>query len=417
MSLLSKSQVLEKKRKYLIPCLNTFYDEPIYYVRGELQYVYDENDTKYLDMLAGFSANALGHANPYITDRIKEQLDKIVHSTQVFLNAPIVNLAENLSSILPPTLTKSFFVNSGSEGNETAIMVARNYNKKEGVIYLDKSLHGRTNNTLAITGVNFWRIYDSFPMKAYRAETFYPEDNISYKEQMEKSLKSVEEIINNNPNISCMIAEVIQGNGGVLSPHKDYFKRLIQLLHKNNILLIIDEAQTGYGRTGKMFAFENYDFVPDILMTCKALGNGVPISSVTTTDEIANKFTIPSASTTGGNMLSCASANAVIDYIKEFDIKNNVNNLCKTFDIRLDEIKNNSNCHIKSIRGIGLMKGIEFENDVELNKILEFLKTKNIIAGKCGIGRNVMLIQPPLIITMDNVNYFCNMLELSLQIL
>ncbi len=417
MSLLSKEEVLEKKKKYLIPCLNTFYEEPIYYVRGDKQYVYDETDKKYLDMLSGFSVNAFGHANPYITHRIKDQLDKIVHSSQVFLNEPIVTLAENLCSILPEPLTKSFFVNSGSEGNETAIMLARNYNKKEGVIYLDKSLHGRTNNTLAVTGVDFWRPYDSFPMKAYKAKTFYPVDNISFEKQMDISLNSVQEIIHNNPNISCMIAEVIQGNGGVLMPHKDYFKKLIKLLHDNDILLIIDEAQTCLGRTGKMFAFEHFDFVPDILMICKALGNGLPISAVTTNDMIANKFTHPSASTTGGNMLSCASANAVLSYIKEFQPHNNVNILSKIFDERLENMKNNFNNLIISIRGLGFIKGLEFSDDVTLNKILEYLKTKNIIAGKCGINRNVMLIEPPLIITDSDVNYFCDQLEESLKII
>lgn len=234
--------------------------------------------------------------------------------------------------------------------------------------------------------------------------SYYPEDNVSFAEQMELSLADVEAKLQANDNIGCMIIEPIQGNGGVRYPHRDYFKRLKAILEKYNVLLIMDEAQTGLGRTGYTYAHQYFDVVPDILMTCKSLGNGMPISSCTTTDQIAASYTVPTASTTGGNMASCAGAIGVLKYYKEHDVLSHVQKLIPVFDQILDELQSEFDC-ISSIRGVGLIRGIEF--NMELNeKIIEALKEEQIIVGKSGVSREVMLLEPPLVISEANLQQF-----------
>lgn len=403
MSSLSRD-LQERRSNNLIGTKNLLYKDSFVITHGDMQYLYDENDNKYLDMLGGFSVIAFGHANKFIANEITNQLNKVTHSTQIFLNEPIVNLAELLHENLDGKLTKSFFLNSGSEANEMAISLAKKYNGKNDVLYMEKSLHGRTRLTLQVTNMTMWHPEVEMNDPSLLVTSYYPDDNVSFADQMEASLADVRSKLESNNDISCMIIEPIQGNGGVRYPHRDYFKRLKAILEEFDVVLIMDEAQTGLGRTGYTYAHQYFNVVPDILMTCKSLGNGMPISSVTTTDQIASAFNVPTASTTGGNMVSCASSIGVLKYYKEHEILSHVQTLIPIFDQVLADLAAEFDC-IKSIRGIGLMRGIEF--DVETNEqAIELLKAEGIIVGKSGVSREVMLLEPPLVISEANLLEF-----------
>lgn len=398
------NELTQRRSDNLIGTKNLLYKDSFVITRGEMQFLYDESGNKYLDMLGGFSVIAFGHANPFIVNEITNQLNKVTHSTQIFLNEPIVELAERLHENLDNSLHKSFFLNSGSEANEMAISLAKKHTGKDDVLFMEKSLHGRTRLTLQVTNMKMWHPEKAMNDENLLVTSYYPEDNVSFENQMKLSLQDLESKLKVNDNIACMIIEPIQGNGGVRFPHKDYFKKLKQLLSKYGVLLIIDEAQTGLGRTGHTYAHQYFDVVPDILMTCKALGNGMPISSVTTTNDIAASFNVPTASTTGGNMVSCASAIGCLKYYGEFSILARVNKLIPVFDQILENLNNRFNI-IKSIRGIGLMRGIEFETET-LETIIEELKVEGIIVGKSGEFREVMLLEPPLVINEQDLYQF-----------
>ena len=399
--MLDSEKVAEMRKEYLMPCLNHFYKEPPVFVKGEMQYLYDDKGKKYLDFFSGVSVMNCGHSNPYILERIIKQLNTLQHVTNIYLTQPIVELAEKLAEVLPANLQNSFFCMSGSEANEGALLLARVYTGKKKFVALKNSLHGRTFLTMALTDISMWR-----------ADPFLPEDFYFIENSLneEQSLKQLEKILEKDNNIAGFIAEPIQGNGGIITASEDYFEKISSILKKHNVLMVIDEVQTGFARTGKMFAIEHYRVAPDILTMSKAFGNGIPIAAFSTTKEIAAKFTTPSASTLGGNPVSCAAALAVIDYIKEY-------NLCERAETLGDILKKellkmqDKYRFIKEVRGKGLMLGLEICGDWT-DSILEKMKEHGIIIGKNGISRNVLAFQPPIVINENDINFLLENLNI-----
>lgn len=416
-------EIIQKRNKYMLPCSNHLYQKPPQIIKGQMQYLYDENGTKYLDFFAGVSVMNFGHCNQEINQSTIQQIQTLQHTTSLYLNQPIVDLAERLSSVLPGNLTSSFFCVSGSEANEGALLLAKLYTGREEFIYLEGGLHGRTHLTMSLNGINMWRTSPIPVPGTHRGKGFYPDiknNDFDKKSAMEQSLNSIEKILVSHKNkIAALIIEPIQGNGGILTPHLDFFKRLHDLLKSHDTLLIVDEVQTGFARTGKMFAIEHYNIVPDIMTMAKALGNGQPISAFATRYEIAQVFTRPSASTLGGNPVSSMTALAVLDYIKKHE-------LCSQTTIKGDYLKNGlvylQERHpiIRDVRGIGLMQGAEIvEGSTSApeitDKILEEMKNRGFLIGKNGIERNVLAFQPPLVITKDDINACINTLDKVLE--
>ncbi len=410
-------KIIEKKKDYLFPCSNHFYKNPPQIVRGEMQYLFDSEGKKYLDFFAGVSVMNCGHCNPEILGAAIEQMQKLQHTTTIYLTQPIVDLAEKLSYLLPGDINHSFFCCSGSEANEGALLLARLYTGKHKFIALKNSLHGRTYLTMSATAIPMWRTDPNLDDCFTFVQNTYSKDN-PLDIAAAESLNAVEEAIKNigSENIAALIAEPIQGNGGIITPPQWYFKDLKKLLEKHNILLIIDEVQTGFARTGKMFAIENYDVVPDIITVAKALGNGVPIGAFCTNDKLAATFNKPSASTLGGNPVSSATAIAVLDYIDNNNLCERAANLGEKLKNELIKLKNKYSI-IKDVRGIGLMLGVELIDQdgdsasYQTDIILEALKDKGIIIGKNGLDRNVLAFQPPLVITEDNINFLISELD------
>jgi len=413
--------ILEKKKKYIMPCLAHFYKEPKQFVRGSMQYLYDHTGKEYLDCFAGISVINCGHCNPEITSKICEQVQSLQHVCNVYLTENFVNLAEQLAEVTPGNLQKSFFCSTGTEANEGAALLASIYTKNSEFIALRNGLHGRTKLTMSMTGISMWRtdpnpvggIHFAPNAYCYRCplDKKYPDCDLACANAVEDVIKYA-----TSGNVAAYIAEPIQGNAGIVTPPKGYFKRVKEILDQYNILMITDEVQTGFGRTGKMFAIENYDVVPDIMTMAKALGNGTPISAFIASAKIADTYTKPGASTLGGNPVSSTAALATIEYIKTHDLCSKA--LARGAQLRAGlELLQKKYPLIGDIRGIGLMLGAELVHpdkspaSIELDFILEEMKDRGFIIGKNGIERNVLAFQPPLIITEENINTMLNNLE------
>lgn len=417
--MIGPDKIIEKKKDYLFPSShgNHFYKNPPQIVKGDMQYLYDSEGKKYIDFFAGVSVMNCGHCNKEILESTINQMKNLQHTTIIYLTEEMVNLAEKLSSILPGDIKRSFFCCTGSEANEGAMLLARLYTGKNEFIALENGLHGRTYLTMSATAIPMWRADPDLSNSVHFAKNVYDE-NLDIEQSAKKSIESVKNIIQNRgaENIAALIAEPIQGNGGMITPPAWYFKELKSILEENNILLIIDEVQTGFARTGKMFAIENYDVVPDIITMAKALGNGMPISAFSTNDEIAKAFTKPSASTLGGNPVSSATALAVLDYIQNNKLCDKAKELGSILKEKLEKLKDKYEI-IKDVRGLGLMLGVELRKSnglpatEETDIILEKLKDNGLIVGKNGLGRNVLAFQPPLVITKEDIDILIDNLD------
>ena len=281
-------KILEKKREYIMPCLGHFYSDPPQFVRGQMQYLFDSAGKKYLDCYAGVSVINCGQCNPFITERMIEQIKTLQHVCNIYLTENFVNLAERLAEVAPGDLQKSFFCSTGTEANEGSLLLASIYTKSSEFIALQSGLHGRTKLTMSLTGIGMWRT-DPQPVGGIN---FAP-NPYCYRCPLGKNpatcdlecANKIETIIQSatSGKPAALIAEPIQGNAGIVVPPKNYFKRVKEILEKYGALLIADEVQTGFARTGKMFAIENFDVTPDIMSVAKALGNGQPISAFIST--------------------------------------------------------------------------------------------------------------------------------------
>lgn len=410
--------ILQKKQEYLIPCVYHFYKKPMQIVKGKMQYLYDHTGKQYLDFYGGVSVMNAGHCNPEIVEKICEQMGTLQHTTTIYLTQPIVDLAEKLSQITPWPLKRSFFCASGSEANEGAALLAQLYTKKQKFVAVHQGLHGRTKLTMNLTGLSMWRA-DPNPLSdvvhipgAYCYRCAF---GLTYPLCDLRCAKCIEDIIKNG-DFAAFIIEPIQGNGGIITPPPGYFKVVREILDKYNVLLITDEVQTGFGRTGEMFAIEHWDVEPDIMTMAKSLANGTPIGAFITNDRIASSYTRPGASTTGGNPVSAAAALATIDVIEKYQLVQRAKDLGDYFKDRL-KILQQSHGFVGDVRGKGLMLGVELvKRDKipaaeEIDYILEELKDRGILAGKTGVSRNVLTFQPPLIITRDDIDQVVETLD------
>lgn len=423
MSYLGPAGVIAKKNEYFVPCINHFYKNPPQFVKGEMQYLFDSEGKKYLDFYAGVSVMNCGHSNPAIINPVIDQIQDLQHVCNIYLTENGVNLAEKLAEVTPGDLKRTFFVNSGTEANEGALLMAQLYTEAHEFIALDLGLHGRTQLTMSLTGIGMWRTTDTpnggihFARNPY----FYRDGQGQTQEAFEdECVADVARLIRRRTSgkIAAMIVEPIQGNAGIVTPTPHYFKKLKVLLEAHNILLIVDEVQTGFGRTGKMFAIENFGIVPDIMTVAKALGNGFPIGAYITTEKIAAAFTRPSASTLGGNPVSTMAGLSVLTYLEEAKLLENANARGEQLQNGLRELATRYSL-IGDVRGLGLMVGAELVTDRktlapaadQVDVILEKMKDRGILVGKNGENRNVLAMQPPLVITEEDVAFFLQNLD------
>lgn len=414
---LEAKTVQELRGSYFYPCTQHFYRQPPLIVRGEMQYLFDNHGKKYTDLFAGVSVVACGHCNPAIAEASADQLHRLQHTSTIYLTEPNVLLAERLAELLPGELTRSFFVNSGTEANEGALLLARRHTGRKGFISLEHSLHGRSYLTMEVTGLAMWRC-DPFldGDTSFIPRPFQP--GLTEDEAAQCSLEALDRVLAaRGTEIAAMIVEPIQGNGGIIVPPAWYFREVKKRLDSYGILLIADEIQTGFGRTGEMFAIEHFGVQPDIMTMAKALGNGVPVAAFSTTDVIAASMNQPSASTFGGNPVSAMTALAVLDYIRDAGLVERSRLLGETLQAGLRELKQRHEPFVADVRGFGLMVGAEIgggtpeENAQLVDRILEAMKDKGFIIGKNGVNRNVLAFQPPLVINEEDIGRMLKALD------
>jgi 4-aminobutyrate aminotransferase len=415
-SYIGPAGVLEKKRSYLVPCSYHFYAEAPQLVRGEMQYLWDSEGKRYLDFYAGVSVMACGHSNPRILEATIRQLRELQHTSTIYLTQPIVDLAERLAGLLPGDIRRSFFCNSGSEANEGAFLLARLHTGRRRVVSLERGLHGRTYLGMSATGLSMWRTDSRLdPTFAVVPGPFDAALRRTSAEAATRSLAAIERELDED-DVAALILEPIQGNGGIVVLPDDYLRALRALTAERGVLLIADEVQTGFGRTGSCFAVEHASVVPDIITMAKALGNGIPIAAYSAPDRIAASFTKPSASTLGGNPVSCATALAVLDYIETEDLIHRAAHLGERLEAGLRDIAARRP-HIAAVRGRGLMFGVELvdadgsSDPRSADIVLERAKDAGLFIGKNGPDRNVLAFQPPIVITETDVDQCLSILD------
>ena len=373
-------------------CLQVFAPLPVAFVKGKGSYLYDTQGTKYLDMIGGIAVNSLGHGNPKLTSAISRQAKDLIHCSNYYYIPQRSELAYRLCRA--SFADKAFFCNSGAEANEAAIKLARGYfhykeQDKFEIITAEKSFHGRTYGSMSATGQE--RFYKPF-------EPIVP----GFKYVPFNDIDALKLAI--TPKTAAIMLELIQGESGVNPADIEYIKEIRKICNEKGILLIFDEVQTGIGRTGKMFCYQQYGVTPDIMTLAKGLGGGVPIGAMLCTDEAAKGFKPGDhGSTFGGNPLACAAGIAVMEYFGETNLLDNVNQVSVVLFEKLNKLKSKYSC-IKSVRGMGLLIGIEFDDSVIASGLREELFRNGFLVS--SIGRSVIRIAPPLVITKIQATQF-----------
>ena len=382
-------------------CLQVFNLLPVAFVKGKGCYLYDTEGKKYLDMIGGIAVNCLGYAHPKLTSAICSQAKSIVHACNYYYIPEKSELAYRLCRA--SFADKVFFCNSGAEANEAAIKLARSYfyykdvNKYE-IITANMSFHGRTMGTVAATGQEkFSRPFEP------NVPGFV---HVPYND-IDALIEAV------NPKTAAIMLELIQGESGVHPADLEYIKAVRKLCSEKGIILIFDEVQTGIGRSGKLLCSQTSGVVDDIMALAKGLGGGVPIGAMLTTNEIATGFKPGDhGSTFGGNPLACAAGNAVMETIEQEGIIDNVQDVSAELFEKLNKLRSKYNC-IRSVRGKGLLIGIEFDDTITAQGMREQLFTMGILVS--AIGKSTIRLAPPLIITKAQANQFVKALDKILK--
>ncbi len=421
----SRADVLAARREHANPALFTLYREPLMIVEGRMQYVYDETGRRYLDLFAGIVTVSCGHCHPYVTARIKEQVETLQHTTTIYLHPNMPRLAEKLASKMPEGLDVTYFVNSGSEANDLAITMARLYTGYSDVIALRNGYHGGSPSAMGLTSHHTWKFPVLQGTNVHHALSPDPYRNPfdgSPEEIARKSAEDIRELIRYSTpgRVAGFIAEPIQGVGGVTSGARTYLGEAYRIIREHGGLCIADEVQTGFGRTGAHYwGFQNFDVVPDIVTMAKGFGNGVPLAAVTTRREIAEKLADRlHFNTFGGNPVSMAAGLAVMEVIEHEGLQENA----RVVGARLqDGLRRLQATHplIGDVRGMGLMLGVELVTDrssrapaaAETLDVLEAAREMGVLIGKGGLAGNVLRIKPPMCITADDVDFALEVLD------
>lgn len=384
---------LEEVSKYFI----NVYNRNIVFTKGEDVYLYDNNGEKYLDFGAGIAVSALGYSNEEYKQGLKDQIDKLIHISNLYFNEPSIKAAEYLTKV--SGLDKVFFTNSGTEAIEGAIKLARKYaylkNKesKGEIIAMEHSFHGRSMGALSVTGTKHYR------------EPFEPLiGGVSFAQY--NNLESVKALITKDT--CAIILETLQGEGGIYPASKEFITGIRKLCDENDVIMILDEIQCGMGRTGKMFTYQYYNVLPDIVTTAKALGCGVPVGAFAAKADVADAMNPGDHGTTyGGNPLATAAVCKVFEIFEKENILEHVNKTAPYLVEKLNLLKDRHGSIIKDVRGIGLMQGIELS--VPVGDIVTKALERHLIL--ISAGGNIIRFVPPLVIEKKHIDTMYNVLD------
>jgi 4-aminobutyrate aminotransferase-like enzyme len=400
---MSTSNTVAKHKKYLFPAVSMYYQEPIALVKGEGNYVWDDQGNRYLDAFGGVLTVSVGHANPKVVNAIVEQVKKINHTSTLYANPQQSDLAEKLASISPGNLKKTFFTSSGTEANETAMNAARHATGRMELVVLRHSYSGRSAQTLSACGQSSWKKLPPMVAGIHHAHAPYCYRcpfSLEYPTCGLKCAEDIEELIQTETSgeIAAFMAETIIGSGGFIVPPPGYFEKATAIARKYGGLFICDEVQAAWGRTGEhWWGIQHWNVEPDIMVSAKGMGNGAPVAMTIATPEVADKFPGITFATFGGNPVSMAAARSTIEVIEEQNLLQN----CKTVGAYLGEkfagLKEKHQL-VGDARGMGMMQAIELVKDRKTKepnaaatlKVFEVCKTRGVLIGKGGVYGNVI---------------------------
>jgi len=421
------SELLARHKEVMPSWLLLYYDEPIELVRGEGARVWDAAGKEYLDFFGGIVTTISGHVVPKIVEALTEQANKIAHTSTLYLIRPMVELAERLTGLAPvDPPTKAFFVGSGTEAVEAALLFATSWRRSNEIIALRNSYHGRSFGAVGITGNKGWSATSFSPLNVsyalapycYRCPLglTYPDCGVACAEDLRNVIETT---TTGEP--AAMIAEPIQGVGGFVTPPPEYFGIVKSILDEFGIPFVADEVQTGLGRTGESFwGIEGYDVRPDAIVCAKGLGNGMSIGAVVGRADMVDSLRANSISTFGGNPLASTYALANLDHIEEDDLQQNAYKVGDYLYRGLKDLEDRFDI-VGEVRGKGLMIGVELVKDGESKdpspeaaaRVMEISKERGLLLGRGGLYGNVLRVSPPLSITEDDAARAVETLEVA----
>ncbi len=415
-------------RAYLFPAVFHYFRQPLVIDHAKDQFCYDRAGNAYLDFFGGIVTVSVGHANAQVNAAIKAQLDKLTHVSTCFVTEPQVRLAETVAGLTPQRkLTRSFFTNSGTEANETAILAARLYTGASEIIALRHSYHGRSALAMGLTAHANWKLGPALLpgiVHAHNAYCYRCPFGLAYPDCGLRCAHDLEELIQTSTSgrVAAMIAEPIQGVGGFITPPKEYFPIVAGIVRKHGGLFISDEVQTAWGRLGgNWFGIEKWGVEPDIITSAKGLGNGLPIGITIARPEIAEAWKGLTISTFGGNPIATTAARAVLEFIEQNRLRENAETTGAYLRRKLLELQE-KHTRIGDVRGMGLLQALELVRDrqtkepapAETNQLLERCRGERLLVGKGGLYGNVIRISPPMNISPSDVDEFARRLDRAL---
>jgi len=422
--------IRKKHKKYLFDAVKNFYKEPLVIEEGKGFYVSDSDGRSYLDFFGGILTVSIGHANDEVNTAIKAQVDRLSHISSLYPSIPVVDLAERLVRLAPGNLEKVFFNASGTEADETAVMMAQLYTGNTEIIALRHGYSGRSLLAQSLTAHAPWRalptqvasVKHALAPYCYRCplKMTYPDCGVA-------CANDVKELINTTTTgkVAGILAEPIQGVGGFITPPDAYFNIVADIIHEHGGIFISDEVQTGFGRTGKTWGIQHSGVEPDMITVAKGIANGMPLAAVVTTKDIADTLQKNTISTFGGNPVSSAAANATLEIIERDELKANANEMGEILKDGLKKIQSDHREVIGEVRGKGLMVGLELvvdetkkdrtPNPDAVDRLMEETKDRGLLIGRGGLYGNCVRISPSLNIGRSEIDEALSILASSFR--
>jgi alanine-glyoxylate transaminase / (R)-3-amino-2-methylpropionate-pyruvate transaminase len=409
--------VRAKHREFLFPCVANYYAEPIVLAEGQGSFVRDVEGREYLDFFGGILTLGLGHCHPDVLSAVQQQMEVLGHTSTLYQTEQIVSVAERLAKITPGRLQKSFFTASGTEADETAILLAKIFTGRQEIIALRHGYSGRSLTALSLTGHAPWRLIPTQIAGIKHAMSPYCYRcpfGLTYPDCGIRCATDIEELIRTETSGSpaAFIAEPIQGVGGFITPPPEYFEVAVGIVRKYGGIFICDEVQTGFGRTGDHWCgIEHWGVEPEIMTFAKSIANGAPVGATIAVPEVADAFTGLTISTFGGNPVSMAAAGATIDVMERENVPQRSAERGRQLRAHLDSFMDEFR-FIGEVRGMGLMQAIELVEDRKTKEpapkktvqFMEAAKRHGLLLGKGGLYGNVIRISPSMLVSAAEVD-------------
>src|SRR5687767_11571784 len=411
------ADVRARHKEFLFPCVANYYEEPVVLTKGKGSWAWDADGREYLDFFGGILTLGLGHCHEEVVERVQQQIAQLGHTSSLYPTANVVNVAERLAKMTPGKLKKSLLTTSGTEANETAILVAKLYTGKQEIIALRHGYSGRSLTAQSLTGHAPWRLLPTQMPGVKHALSPYCYRcplGLTYPSCEIRCAKDIEELIRTETTgqPAAFIAEPIAGVGGFITPPKEYFQVAVGIVRKYGGLFICDEVQTGWGRLGDHWCgIEHWGVDPDVMTFAKSIASGFAVGATIATEEVANAFTGLTISTFGGSPITMSATEATMDVMERENVPKRAAERGKQLREHLMALKDKYPV-IGDVRGMGLMQGIELVEDRKTKepapkrtaKLLEAAKKHGLLVGKGGLYGNVLRIAPSMLVSASEVD-------------